>query len=81
MQFFEGGGGLVLFSEMYERKQVFSRTDLCNVVIGGYTAFSNNKKMATILHGELGRKDEKVQHMKLEVMRLKTKNNMNFQPE
>ena len=30
---------------------------------------------------ELERKVEKVKHMKLEVMRPKTKNNMNFQPE
>ena len=81
VQFFEEGWGLVLFSEMYQREQVFSRTDLCNVVIGRYTAFSNNKKMVTILHRELERKVEKVQHMKLEVMRSKTKNNMNFQPE
>ena len=51
------------------------------VVTGRYTASSNNKKMVTILHRELGRKVEKVQHMKLEVMRSKTKNNMNFQPE
>ena len=33
------------------------------------------------LHRELERKVEKVKHMKLEVMRPKTKNNMNFQPE
>ena len=46
-----------------------------------YTAFSNNKKMVAILHRELEYKVEKVQHMKLEVMPLKTKNNMNFQPE
>ena len=45
------------------------------MVIGRYTAFSNNKKMVTILPRELERKVEKVQHMKLEVMRLKTKNN------
>ena len=53
------------------------------MVTGRYTAFSNNKKMVTILHRELERKVEKliVQHMKLEVMRPKTKNNMNFQPE
>ena len=38
------------------------------VVIGCYTAFSNNKKMATILHRELEHKVEKVKHMKLEVM-------------
>ena len=46
-----------------------------------YTAFSNNKKMVTILHRELEHKVEKFQHMKLEVLQLKTKNNMNFQPE
>ena len=51
------------------------------MVTGRYTAFSNNKKMATILHRELEQKVVKVQHMKLEVLRLKTKNNMNFQPE
>ena len=36
--------------------------------------------MVTILHRELERKVEKVKHMKLEVMRPKTKNNINFQP-
>ena len=46
-----------------------------------YTAFANNKKVVTILHRELERKVEKVKHMRLEVMRPKTKNNMNFQPE
>ena len=46
-----------------------------------YTAFSNKNKMVTILHRELEHKVEKVQHMKLEVMRPKTKNNMNLQPE
>jgi len=52
------------------------------VVSGRYTAFSNNKKMETILHRELQSKVEKVKHMKLEVVRPKTqKNNMNFQPE
>ena len=51
------------------------------MVTGRYTAFSNNKKMATILHRELEQKVVKDQHMKLEVLRLKTKNNMNFQPE
>ena len=51
------------------------------MVPGDYTAFSNNKKMVTILHKELERKVEKVKHMKLEVMLPKTKNNMNFQPE
>ena len=48
------------------------------MVTGHYTAFSNSNKMVTILHRELERKVEKVQHMKLEVMRWKTKNNMNF---
>ena len=51
------------------------------MVPGRSTAFSNNKKMVTILHRELERKVEKVKHMRLEVMRPKTKNNMNFQPE
>ena len=51
------------------------------MVPGRYTAFSNNKKMVTILHRELEHKVEKVKHMKLEVMQPKTKNNMNFQPE
>ena len=51
------------------------------VVPGRYTALSNDKKMVTILHRELERKVEKVNHMKLVVMRPKTKNNMNFQPE
>ena len=52
------------------------------VVTGRFTAFSNNKKMVTILHRELQHKIEKVKHMKkLEVMQPKTKNNMNFQPE
>ena len=51
------------------------------MVPGRYTALSNDKKIVTILHRELERKVEKVKHMKLEVMWLKTKNNMNFQPE
>ena len=51
------------------------------VVPGRYTALSNDKKMVTILLRELERKVEKVKHMKLEVMRPKTKNNVNFQPE
>ena len=46
-----------------------------------HTAFSNNKKMVTILHRELEHKVEKVHHMKLEVTRPKTKNNMNFHTE
>ena len=51
------------------------------MVTGRYTAFSNKKKMVTILLRELEHKVEKVQHMKLEVMWPKTKNNMNFQTE
>ena len=51
------------------------------MIPGRYTDFSNNKKRVTILHRELERKVEKVKHMKLEVIRPKTKNNMNFQPE
>ena len=47
------------------------------MVPGRYTALSNDKKMVTILHRELERKVEKVKHMKLEVMRPKTKNNLN----
>ena len=50
-------------------------------VTGRYTAFSNNKKMVTILHRKLEQKVEKVQHMNLGLLRPKTKNNMNFQPE
>ena len=42
---------------------------------------SNDKRIVTILHRELEHKVEKVKHMKLDVMRPKTKNNMNFQPE
>ena len=38
-------------------------------------------KIGQILHRELERKGVKVKHMKLEIMRPKTKNNMNFQPE
>ena len=38
------------------------------MVTGRYTAFSNNKKMVTILLRELEHKVEKVQRMKLEVM-------------
>ena len=41
---------------------------------GRYTAFYNDKKMVKILHRELERKDEKLKHMKLEIMRPKTKN-------
>ena len=51
------------------------------MVPGRYTAFYNEKKMVKILHRELERKDEKVKHMKFEVMWPKTKNNMKFQPD
>ena len=51
------------------------------MVNGRYSAFSNNKKKVIIIHRELEHKVETGQHMKLEVMRPKTKNNMNFQPE
>ena len=37
--------------------------------------------LKNVLHRELEREVEKVKHMKLEVMRPKTKNNMNFQRE
>ena len=47
-------------------------------VPGRYTAFSNNKKMVTTLHRELERKVGKVSHMKLEVMRRKTKSKYEF---
>ena len=39
-----------------------------------YTAFSNDQKIVSILHKELGRKVEKLKHMKLEVMQPKIKN-------
>ena len=64
---------------MYQLEKGFSRTDLW--LPGAILLFSNNKKMVTNLHRELEHKVEKVQHMKLEVMRPKTKNNTNFQPE
>ena len=48
---------------------------------GSWAAFSSNTKIGTILHRELERTVEKVKHMKLEVVRLKTKNNTNFQPD
>ena len=51
------------------------------MVTGRYTAFSNNKKMVTILHRELERKIEKVKRIKLEVMQPKTKNNRGTQRE
>ena len=54
------------------------------MVNGHYTAFSNRKKMVTILHGELEHKVEKVRsahEVGGHIMWPKTKNNMNFQPE
>ena len=51
------------------------------MVPGRYTALSNDKKMVTILHRELEGKVEKVKHMKVEVTRPKTTNNMKFQLE
>ena len=74
-----GGGGAYLIYWNVSTGTRFIEDGL--VVTGRYTAFSNNKKMVTILHRELERKAEKVQHMKLELMRSKTKNNMNFQSE
>ena len=70
----KGGGGAYLIKCINGSKVSRGRT--C-----GYrslTAFSTNKKMVTILHRELEPKVEKVQHMKSEVMRSKTKNNMNL---
>ena len=51
------------------------------MVTGHYIAFSNSKKMATVLHREVERKFENVKHKKLKVMWSTTKNNMSFQPE
>ena len=53
------------------------------MVPGRYTAFSNNKKLVTILHRELVKSGnlKKVKHVKMEVMWPKTKDNMNFEPE
>ena len=50
------------------------------VVTGRYTTFSNNKKTVINVHRELEYKVENVLHKKLDVMRPKTKNNMNYQP-
>ena len=44
------------------------------VVLGRYTAFSNNQKMVSIVHKELGHNVEKLKHMKLEVMQPKITN-------
>ena len=51
------------------------------MVTGHCAAFSNNTKMVTILLRKLEHKVEKVQYMKLELMRSKIKSNMNFQSE
>ena len=80
VHFLRGEGGLFYLVKCINGSKV-SRGRTCATWFGRYTAFSNNKKMATILHRELERKAEKVQHMKLELMRSKTKNNMNFHPE
>ena len=72
-------GGIFNLTKCINRSIRFLEDGL--VVTGHYTAFSNRKKMVTILHGELEHKVEKVQHMKLEVLWPKTKNNMNFKPE
>ena len=48
------------------------------MVPGRYTAENPSKH---ILDRELEREVEKVKYIKLEVMRQKTKTNMNFQPE
>ena len=79
----EGGGvetrGVFNLANCINRSKV-SQGRTC--VTGRYTAFSNNKKMVTILHRELEHKFKKFdQHVKFEVVWPKTKNNMNFQPE
>ena len=65
---------------MHQREQGFSRTDK-SVVPRHYTAFSNNKRIVTILHREQESKVEEVKPMKLKVMRPKAKKKVNFQPE
>ena len=76
------GGGGVLKREGGQRNVSTGARFLQDglVATGRYTTFSNNKKMVINLHRELEHKVEKVLHMKLEVMRPKTKNNMNYQP-
>ena len=48
------------------------------MIIGRYTAFSNNKKMVTIIDRELEHKVEKVQHMKLEIIQPKDQKQYEF---
>ena len=78
---FEVGGGGIKYSEKHQQEQGFSRTDLW--FPGVILLFLTIRKSGwvTILHRELEREVEKVKHIKLEVMRPKTKSNMNFQPE
>ena len=76
-----GGGGLFNLAKCINRSKV-SQGRTC--VTGRYTAFSSNKKMVTILHGELEHKVEKVRsahEVGGHIIWPKTKNNMNFQPE
>ena len=76
-----GGGGGIKYSEKHQQEQGFSRTDLW--FPGVILLFLTIRKSGwvTILNRELEREVEKVKHIKLEVMRPKTKSNMNFQPE
>ena len=67
------GGAYSIYKQNASTEARFLEDGL--VVTGHYTVFSNRKKMVTILHGELEHKVEKVQHMKLEVLWPKTKNN------
>ena len=48
------------------------------MVLGRYTAFSNNEKIVPFLHNERERKVEKLKHMKFEVVQPKLKKNLNF---
>jgi len=50
------------------------------VVPGRYTAFSNNQKMASILHKGVERKVKKLKHMKLEVIKQKNKSKSELPP-
>ena len=70
-----GGGGLLNLAKRINGSKVSRRRGRGS---GALYAFSNNKKMVTILHWELERKVENVKQMKLEFMRPQIKNNMNF---
>lgn len=48
------------------------------MIPGHHTAFSNNQSLVSILHRELERKMEKLEHMKLEVMPPKIKSKSQF---